>query len=238
MSTRPVALTVVVAAVGLAACTFGSRSGSQTPAATASTSTTSAAPAPNSGSPAGSPAGSPTATLPSVTGSAASASSSGSASPAASTPILVLRPDGLDLVSPGGARPTRLDFGTAKAAQVDTAIARVLGGGTPKHDSLPECGQGPRVGAGRNGFSVLYHGTTFVGWADQGAKGRHLTTPAGLGVGSTLAQVRAVQADVTTMNDSLGPEFFSESGISGLLDGLKASSRVTLVYAGETCFFR
>jgi len=234
MSTRPVALTAAVAAVGLAACASGSRSGSQTPAATASTFTTSAAPAPSSLS----PAGSPTATLPSVIGSAATAASSGGGSPTASTPILVLRPDGLDLVSPGGARPTRLDFGTAKAAQVDTAIARVLGGGTPKHDSLPECGQGPRVGAGRNGFSVLYHGTTFVGWADQGAKGRHLTTPAGLGVGSTLAQVRAVQADVTTMNDSLGPEFFSESGISGLLDGLKASSRVTLVYAGETCFFR
>ena len=118
------------------------------------------------------------------------------------------------------------------------ARALAFGAPAPKHENLPECGQGPRVAAVKSGFGVLYEGTKFVGWSDQGAKGRRLTTASGLGIGSTLAQVRAAEPDISATSDSLGPEFFSETGVSGILDGTKTSSKVTLLYAGETCFFR
>ncbi len=150
-------------------------------------------------------------------------------------PTLVLMADGLG-VQGADSSITKLLFGKATAAQVDVAITAALG--APERQDLPECGQGPRIGSQRDRFAVLYDGTTFLGWTDQGTPGRQLTSTAGIGVGSTLAEVRAVQAGVQTMEATLGPEFFTEGGISGMLDGLTPSSAVTLVYAGETCFFR
>jgi hypothetical protein len=144
-------------------------------------------------------------------------------------------PDGLSLLR-GDTSVQHLAFGRATATQVDALITATLG--SPTRHALSECGQGPRVSSTRNRFSVLYDGTRFVGWTEPGAPGRHLTSKAGLGIGSTLSEVRSAQAGVKTMSDSLGPEFFVEGGISGMLDGLTAGSKVTLVYAGETCFFR
>jgi hypothetical protein len=223
MSSRLVLPAVVLAALGLAAC-----ASSDEPTPTTSVTLSAADSSGGSIAAAGSAATAPTP----------APSASPSAPTSASASILVLRPDGLDLESTSGARLSRLDFGTATATQVDQALGQALGIGTPKREDLPECGQGARTSARVDRFSVLYDGTSFVGWTDQGVKGHRLTAANGLGIGSTLAQVKAAQPDTKTMDDSLGPEFFSETGISGMLDGLKASSKVTLVYAGETCFFR
>ena len=154
----------------------------------------------------------------------------------AAAPVLSLRPDGLALLTADGATASTLLFGTATAAQVDRAITLALG--KPIRDTLPECGQGPRMASTRDNFSALYDGTRFVGWSDRGKTRRKLTTANGLGVGSTLAQVKQREADATVSADTLGPEFFSETGVSGMLDGTKSTSKVTLIYAGETCFFR
>jgi len=175
------------------------------------------------------PSSSPVSSGSSVPGS----SSSPGGSSARGT--LVLMPDGLGLLS-SGTPVRRLRFGRATATEVDALITATLG--APARQTLSECGQGPRVSSTHNRFSVLYDGTRFVGWTEPGAPGRHLTSVAGLGIGSTLSEVRSAQAAVKTMSESLGPEFFAEGGISGMLDGLKAGSKVTLVYAGETCFFR
>jgi len=149
--------------------------------------------------------------------------------------MLILEPDGLGfLVGPASIR--HLTFADTSAETIKTSVAHVLG--TLKPQPLPECGQGARTSLSQGGFSILLDGTTFVGWSDLGTQGVSLTTANGLGIGSTLAQVKQAEGPVTLDNATLGPEFFKENGISGFLSGLKDASKVTALYAGETCFFR
>jgi len=178
------------------------------------------------------------------TGATSAASAAAPSSPAAAAPtstsavhpVMVLEPDGLGFLV-GDASIRHLRFGEADATAVTSALTAALGGPLTV-DNLPECGQGPRKGLRRAGFSALLDGTKFVGWTDQGAAGRHLTTVNGIGIGSTLGQVTAAMTGVTTSNDSLRPEFISAGGFGGTLTGLATGSTVKLTYAGETCFFR
>ena len=78
-----------------------------------------------------------------------------------------------------------------------------------------------------------------MGWTDQGARGRRLTTADGIGVGSTLAALRRSLGRVDVTAGSLGAEWTAAGGdLSGVLDGTSRTSRVTVISAGETCFFR
>jgi hypothetical protein len=149
--------------------------------------------------------------------------------------VLLLEPDGLGVLT-GGSSIRHLPFGT-DAETVTRTLTATLGPVT--RTTLPECGQGPRTQLGSDGFTVLVDGSRIVGWTDDGRSRPRLTTAAGIGVGSTLAAVRDVIADVEVSTDTLGPEWFSAATtMGGLLDGTAAGSRITLVYAGETCFFR
>jgi hypothetical protein len=149
-------------------------------------------------------------------------------------PQLVLEPDGLGVLV--GTSVRHLPFGTDIGA-VTNALRSTLG--TVTRTTQTECGQGARGQLSREGFSALFDGVAFVGWHDSGRVRPHLETMAGIGVGSTLASVRSVVADVQVTTDTLGPEWTAgEQGLGGLLDGTAPSSRVTQIYAGETCFFR
>jgi hypothetical protein len=155
---------------------------------------------------------------------------------AAFVPVLVLETDGLGaLVS--GTSIRQLPFGSTTLSTVSTALTTTLGG-RPRSSTSSECGQGPRTTLGRSGFSALFSGTTFVGWTDTGRTGRRLTTANGIGVGSALTALRQAYGPVTVTTDTLGPEFTLSSGLGGLLDGTSGKSRITTLYAGETCFFR
>lgn len=134
-------------------------------------------------------------------------------------------------------RVDRLPFG-ALSARVTAAVKDVLGAG--KSSRNPECGQGPRSTYWVKGFSVLLNGKKFVGWTDQGAPGRRLAAADGTGVGITLARLRALHPKkIKVFRSSLGWEFsHAGKGINGLLTGNRPKSRVTTVFAGETCFFR
>lgn len=155
---------------------------------------------------------------------------------AAPKPTLILRADGLaERARSGRVRP--LPFG-ATSAQVTVAVKDVLGAG--RTSQSPECGQGPRSTYWVKGFSLLFNGKKFVGWTDQGAPGRRLAAADGTGVGITLARLRALHPKkITVFRDSLGVEFsHAGNGLDGLLNGTRPTSRVTTVFAGETCFFR
>jgi hypothetical protein len=148
---------------------------------------------------------------------------------------VTLETDGL-LIATGTQPAKHYALGSSDVA-VRAALASALGGALTVTTS-PECGQGPRTAADRDGFSILIDGTKFVGWVDQGAPRRHLTTRRGLGIGSTLTQVRLLLSGVTVSNATLGPEFVTGSGLGGLLTGTSNNSTITTIYAGETCFFR
>jgi hypothetical protein len=147
----------------------------------------------------------------------------------------MLNPDGLG-AAVGSASIRQLPFRSTDLTSVRTVLASTIG--TPRRLENPECGQGPRTSLDVKGFTALFAGSRFVGWSDDGRTGHKLTTGDGLGVGSTLAQVRSSLGQVTVTTDSLGPEFTSSGGLSGLLSGTAPSSTVTLLYAGESCFFR
>ena len=146
--------------------------------------------------------------------------------------VVVLRGDGLDVVT--GTSTKRLRFGSSATA-ARSAVTAALG--PLRTTALPECGQGPRASSSNGAFGLLVNDRTFVGWTDQGRVGRRLTTARGVGVGSTLAAVRRAHGTVRVTTSSLGPEF-EVNGLSGLLTGRAAGNTVTVLSGGETCFFR
>ncbi len=154
----------------------------------------------------------------------------------AGTLVLSLRADGLAVLNPDGSTASTLLFDHASDGQVDLALEQTIG--LTERTRLDECGQGPRVALGRDRFSALFAEGRFVGWSDAGGTTPRLSALNGIAVGSTLATVREAQPAVQVTTDTLGPEFSSENGISGLLDGTTPTSKATLIYAGESCFFR
>ena len=151
-------------------------------------------------------------------------------------PVLTLEPGGLG-VRVGSGRIRHLPFGTS-STRVTAAIKSALGAGKILLD--PECGQGPRSTYQVKGFARLLNGKKLVGWTDQGTPGRRLRAADGTGVGITLGRLRQLHpSQITVTRDSLGPEFaHAGRGIDGLLSGTSRTSRVTTLFAGETCFFR
>ena len=154
----------------------------------------------------------------------------------AATPVLTLEPGGLG-VRVGSGRIRHLPFGTS-STRVTAAVKSARGAGKISLD--PECGQGPRSTYQVKGFALLLNGKKFVGWTDQGTPGRRLRAADGTGVGITLGRLRQLHPNqITVTRDSLGPEFaHAGRGIDGLLSGTRRTSRVTTLFAGETCFFR
>ena len=189
----------------------------------------SAEPAPPASS---SPSATPSASVP----SAPAATVAPSPVPSVAVPAFVLEPDGLG-VRVGDSQIRHLPFETTTAEEITRVVKTTLGSGQAQ--DLPECGQGPRRSYAAKGFSVLLDGTRFVGWFEQGAPARTLSSVDGVHLGITLAQLKKLRPRVQVTNDTLGPEFGEEpTGISGFLDGTAAGNRVTRLYAGESCFFR
>lgn len=173
------------------------------------------------------PARSPSAS-PSV---AASPSAEPSAQPSpADGAQVVLRPDGLSF--PDGSSTSALTFGSA-ASTVRDALDRRLGAGGEA--ATPDCGPEASVVQYDGGLFLRLQGGRFVGWTS-GSPG--LSTADGIGVGSTLAELRAALPDITVSDGSLGPEWSTESGLAGFLDGTEDSSRVNSIGAGDRCLAR
>jgi len=150
-------------------------------------------------------------------------------------PVLILEPDGLGVLV-GAASIRQLPFGQSDLTTLKTVLAATLGAVRTSQNA--ECGQGPRTSLDHNGFTALFDGQKFVGWSDGSTGTPRLSTGNGIGVGTTLAALRKAYGKVTVTTASLGPEFSTDGGLNGLLDGTKDSSKATLLYAGESCFFR
>ena len=168
--------------------------------------------------------------------SSPSSTASAAASPQSAT-SLVLFGDGLGVKSTGGV--VRLAFGTPGSA-AQQAVADVFGPDTPTTNE--ECGGGPLVIYGDDGFQVLLDGQTFVGWvADERVPAAKAAGPDGTAVGMTLGELRSLHPDVTVVESTLGQELAlarTETSVGGFLEGEAGAGTVTGLYAGLTCFFR
>lgn len=146
------------------------------------------------------------------------------------------------LIIPGtiGQGPRPLLFGTARAK----AIALVSGElGAPIQTGVyPECGQGHAIGYAkfRSGIELTFVAAKFVGWTiEPGGDKRHRTAN-GVGIGASAAMLQKLFPDVfidpgNEEGGGIGPGFTSDTWPNGWLDGDRATSKVTSMYAGETC---
>lgn len=154
---------------------------------------------------------------------------------AAAVAGLNLAPDGLTLVSESGSA-RQLTFEAPRAA----AIATVTGAlGKPiANDHNDECGGGPMdMASFKGGLTLFFLDGRFAGWdVDPREKGK-FSTAAGIGIGSTLKQLRDVVTVDVQPDSSLGIEF-NTGGLSGLLSANTPEGRITRLWAGNTCIFR
>lgn len=139
---------------------------------------------------------------------------------------LTLAPDGLAAVA--GASSRAIPFGTP--APVVLRVAEAAMQALPERSRNADCGEGPLDVASYPRIRLYFQDDRFVGWA---ARGRGLTTMAGVGIGSTQADVDAVIVAPVT-ETSLGREFNSE-GLSGVFG---TNGRVTDLWAGSACIAR
>ncbi|MCW2605884.1 MAG: hypothetical protein JWO60_577 [Frankiales bacterium] len=152
-----------------------------------------------------------------------------SSTPAGPAPALVLRGNGLALVT--GDQTRELPFGSGMS-DVVPAVTAALGAPQPL---AVRCPRGIRDTIGVDGFDVLFDGDRMVGWDDSGAG---LPADGGLRLGSTRADVVRVLPGTTFRTTSLGLEFSSPTGLAGFLDGALPTSRVVGLTGGESCAVR
>lgn len=154
-------------------------------------------------------------------------------SASAGSAAVVLAPDGLEL--PGAAGPAaKLAFGTGRA-QVLAAVNGVLGA-PAEQGTQEECPAGP-LGYTQHaaGLHLQFQDSAFVGWS--APQGSALRTAAGIGPGSTLAQLKAAYAGAAVQETSLGNEF-SAGELYGVVTGPADADKVEIIFAGTNCIFR
>lgn len=145
---------------------------------------------------------------------------------------LTVEGEGLRLfvAATGSARP--IAFG-APESEVRRLIATALGSSAPETGHNAECRLDYATWAG--GLTATFRDSSFAGWSLRDGTDS-LTTASGIGIGSTRSSLESAYA-ARVYASSLGVEF-SAGGLAGVLDSSDAGSRVTAMWAGETCIAR
>lgn len=153
----------------------------------------------------------------------------------ADAPAMALSPGGLTIALDSGST-RHANFGMKRDVVVPM-VSAVLG--KPRDVGRnDECGQGPMEMVDfKGGLTLEFQGGKFVGWDVDGREKGGFTTMTGIGIGSTLKQLREEFSDVRVENSSLGDEF-SAGKLGGLLTSLKPDATITHLWAGSTCQFR
>jgi hypothetical protein len=155
-----------------------------------------------------------------------------------STPeaAVVLEPDGLGIAVTTTGSTTHLVFGSELGTVAEAATA--LLGGPAEEADVPECPPGPAQSVRYdNGLSLVGQDGEFVGWSVGFDGDTALTTAAGIGLGSTVGEVREVIADVTIEETTIGFEL-AAGDLHAVLDGDTDDATITDLWAGTVCIFR
>jgi hypothetical protein len=148
-------------------------------------------------------------------------------------PAVVVDGKGVSIVGPG-ARTVRVAFDRPEA-EARAAVARALG----KPDDIgvnDECGGGPMgFTSWKGSFSLVTQEGRFQGWSLRTAS---IKTSRGMGVGVTRKALTAAYPGTTVEDSTLGKEFVTPDGISGLFSGPGQAAKVETLWAGLDCSFR
>lgn len=144
------------------------------------------------------------------------------------TPVVALDAEGLRLMSADTGQSQLLAFGQP-AETVHEAISLTRQDRQATQGTNPECGAGSLDYTQWDDLTLWFQNDQFVGWASNQPG---LTTPSGIGVGSTQAQLQAAY-DATITPSSLGMEFSA-----GDLFGVLKDAKVEALWAGVSCVFR
>ncbi len=122
----------------------------------------------------------------------------------------------------------RIDFGRAQVGVIDT-VTRLLDDAPVAVTTNAECGAGPVTAAvWEDGLTLNFMDGNFMGWTNSDPT---LPTTDGFVPGQSRLEMPPVSFQIT----SLGAEF-NRGDIFGLLD--ESETRIDLLWAGVTCFFR
>ena len=77
----------------------------------------------------------------------------------------------------------------------------------------------------------------FVGWTVRLNTDKNLTTVDSIGLGKTLADLKA-NYKVEVIQSTLGTEFVTSNGLSGLLEANEPDGVITNLWSGIACNFR
>lgn len=146
---------------------------------------------------------------------------------------LAVEGEGLRLFDPDTGSARALAFGTSR----DDLLAALAFRGPAGTGTNGECGAGPLdYAAWADGLTLYFQNGVFGGWALDGRAGGALTTPAGVGPGTTRAELEAAY-DVSVVQSTLGVEF-TAGALAGILDGEAADATISNLWAGVSCNFR
>lgn len=163
---------------------------------------------------------------------------------------LVLTSDALQLVNQITGSSNELPFGTPED-QLTEIINNTLESKAVNSVVNTECGAGPlKMVAWSNGLTLVFQENNtksaapktdwlFQGWSIDGTKegAQKLTTMAGIGIGSTLAEMQSAY-EIEVKKTSLGQKFSTASGLFGILDDTGKDAKITHLWSGVSCNFR
>ena len=151
--------------------------------------------------------------------------------------VLALSGDGLLVIDEQSGKTQTIPFNTdLETAQV--AISSALGEPTEVTQNS-ECPPGVMSFiTWSNGLTINAMQERFVGWTvRRDPESANLTTVDGVGLGKTLADLKA-NYSVEVIESTLGTEFYTSNNLFGLLSANEPNGVITNLWSGIACNFR
>ena len=159
-----------------------------------------------------------------------------------SSPVLALDGEGLRVFLRPSGSARLVAFGETRAAVI-AVVSRLRQGEQPEVAENRDCGATVATWPA-SGLQLWFSADSaarFIGWSLGGGAradslARTLTTPAGIGLGSTRAALESVYV-ARVARSTLGVEF-TAGGLAGLLASASADAPIRHLWAGQVCLAR
>ena len=157
----------------------------------------------------------------------------GNAAPPTPAAKLALDGEGLQIFTTATGSSRAIPFGIGKAEAL-SMLESVQGEPPSDQGENIDCGATNAIWP--DGLTVWFARDKFVGWSLASADSS-LSTPGGLKVGTTRAELVNGASVASIAKSSLGEEF-TAGDVAGLLDSSDAAARVINLWAGAVCIAR